>query len=232
LFLFFCFTACTEAQQDSLQTRTESKGLIIASNAVLIVPSSLLLLIDHEFGHYVIASIFGAQNVRVGLHIVNGSGWTEWSNDLGRFGNSAACLGGVLFSRGLAEGSDCMIRHTNLPPWGQRFFSMTFIIGRFDFAQYVLQDGFKNLSGKSGSDIDIFVTQIAGHNNNSRFFTYSTLFAIAALDLVLDWDRIVMHWNILKGKSYTNKSIDSHAQLSINPYFTYGSIGISTKVVW
>ncbi len=232
VFLFICVTRYTEAQQDFLHVRTESTGWIIISDAMLIVPSSVLVIINHEFGHYAMASIFGAQDVRFGLHRNNQIGWTQWNDDLGRFGNSAAFLGGVLFSRGLAEGSNCIIRHTNLPPWGQRFFSMTFISGRFDFARYVLTDAIVDLSGKRGSDIDMFVTQIAGHNDGSRFLTYTALFAIATLDLVLDWNRVVMHWNILEGKSYANKNIESHTQINIHPSVTYGSVGISAGVIW
>jgi hypothetical protein len=237
--VFLCLIVVTfaNAQQDTVQIRTESTGWIIISDVVELVPSGFLIIINHEFGHYTMASIFGAQNARFGLSRIkpNGGrkiGWTEWSNDLGRFGNSSAYLGGVLFSRGLAEGSDCIIRHTNLSPWGQRFFSMTFIFGRFDFARYVLNDALVELSGKQGSDISMLVTQIAGHNDGSRFLTYTALFAIATLDLVLDWNRMVMHWNVLEGKSYANKNLDSHVQISIHPYVAYGSIGISTGVVW
>jgi hypothetical protein len=236
--IFLCLIVVTfaNAQQDTIQTHTESTGWIIISDAVELVPSGFLIIINHEFGHYAMASIFGAQNARFGLsrRKPNGGrqiGWTEWSNDLGGFGNSCAHLGGVLFSRGLAEGSDCLIHHTSLPPWAQRFFSMTFIFGRFDFARYVLNDALVELSGKQGSDISKLVTQIAGQNAGSRFLTYTALFAIATFDLVFDWNRVVMHWNILEGKWYANKSLYSHTQISIHPYFAYGSIGISARVV-
>jgi hypothetical protein len=233
LCLVLVFSA--RAQQDTIQTHSESTGWIIASDAVLLVPSSFLVIMNHELGHFTLASVFGAQNARFGLSRAkpNGGrqiGWTQWNGDLGHFGNSSALLGGVLFSRGLAEGSDCIIRHADLPPWVQCFFSMTFIFGRFDFARYVLNDAIVVLSGKRGSDIDYFVTQIAGHDNGARFLTYTALFAVATVDLVLDWDRVVLHWNILGGKPYTDTR--SRAHIDIHPSVQYGSIGMSARVVW
>lgn len=139
-------------------------------------------------------------------------------------------IGGVLFSRGLAEGSDAFVKAVHLPDWGERFFSMTFILSRFDFPRYVLQDALLNLAGRSGSDIDNFVTVVAGRKDGWRVLTYTALLTLATVDIVLDWNRISMHWKALRGRSIYEK--ENTAAIRLEPFYYPGAFGVTLHAVW
>lgn len=215
-------------------------GIVILTDAVYLVPSFLTMLWVHETGHFTMATLCGADNPRMGLYrVVHETpteteyeiGWADWKKgSLSSFGSAMTDIGGVLFSRGLAEGSDAFVKAIRLPNWGERFFSMTYIIGRFDFPRYVLQDALLNMAGKSGSDIDDFVTAVAGNHDGWRFLTYSALLALATIDIVLDWNRISMHWNSLLGRSI---STDYKAStVSLKPFYYPGAFGITLHAAW
>jgi hypothetical protein len=118
-----------------------------------------------------------------------------------------------------------------MSPWVQRFFALTYTFGRFDFPRYVLTDVIANLAGAKGSDIDIFVTNVAGEDGFGRFLSYTALLGIAALDLVLDWDRVAMHWGIITGTPY-DASNATAAKLRISPVPVAGGLGMNLEVTW
>jgi hypothetical protein len=234
LILFFVHAGWS--QEDSLHRRTESTLTIITSDAVVLVPSAIMVLLNHELGHYTVASLFGAHNARFGIVRSKPEGghqlgWTDWDNKIGSAGTAFAALGGVVFSRGLAEGSDCLLKNVTLPTWMQRFFSITFILGRFDFSRYVLNDALVSLFGHRGSDIDIFVSEVAGQDGGGNVFLYAALLGIAAVDLILDWDRIALHWGIITGAPYQPTTVAA-AQLRVSPSITARGFGMQLGFTW
>ena len=128
------------AQRDTTVER--DPGVVIGlTNIVYIAPTFLILLAVHESGHCTFAYLGGAENIRFGLNGGGGGlGWANWNGNPSGVWAPLADLGGVLFTRGLAEGTDCLVRNTNMPNWAQRFFSMMFLESRLDFPRYVLLD--------------------------------------------------------------------------------------------
>jgi hypothetical protein len=234
----FAFSGPASGQNNSVVQ--DPAGIVVLTDAAYIVPSFLTMLWVHEAGHYTFAVLCGAQNPRMGVYRVTHEpaastqyqlGWTDWKEgSLSSFGLGLVDIGGVVFSRGLAEGSDAFVKAVHLPDWGERFFSMTFILSRFDFPRYVLQDALLNLAGRSGSDIDDFVTVVAGTKTGWRVLTYTALLTIGTVDIVLDWDRISMHWNSLGGKTIYHEEAGSSLQL--HPFFFAGTVGVNLQASW
>ena len=235
LILLFCLAAESHAQKDSTRIQQESGATVIATDVALFVPASILVLMNHELGHYTMASAFGGHNVRFGLIRTKPDGghqlgWTDWDNPLSGTGTVFAALGGVVFSRGLAEGSDCLVKSVAMPPWAQRFFSITFLFGRFDFARYVLMDALVELGGRQGSDMATVTRQIGGTEGSSRAIVYVAMAGIALADLLLDWDRVAMYWGIFTGTPY-HRSQDT-GRLRVSPFFAGGPAGFRLTLEW
>ena len=225
--------------QDSLTTPRAGRSTVaaIAVDAVVVVPAGVLWLLNHELGHFTIASIAGAKNPRMGIWKKKPEGgfmlgWTEWDGALSDGGTAASALGGVVFSRGLAEGVDLLTSNVRMPSWSQPFLAMTFILGRFDFARYVLFDALHNVMGSTGSDIDSFVTAVAGDEGIGRVLTYGALLTIATLDLVWDWTRISIYGHMLGGDDYPYPEPGSHSSLSIAPSVIGRVPGIHVSFCW
>jgi hypothetical protein len=83
---------------------------------------------------------------------------------------------------------------------------MMYVIGRFDFPGYVLSDAISNLEGHPGSDMDILVTQIAGHNTCNRTATYFGLLGLGVFDIIMDLPRIAYHIRTAQGRRANPKS--------------------------
>jgi hypothetical protein len=224
-------------EPDTIGSR-DPAGIVVLTDAAFVVPSSLLLLWVHESGHAAFALAGGAEDVRIGLYRETGKGetqlgWATWrANSLSSFGTALAHAGGVVFSRGWAEGSHALVKNVSLPGWGQRFFSMMFMMSRFDFPRYVLQDAILNLIEVKGSDIDGLVTEIAGQRTGMRTLTYMVLLGIAAVDLVFDWDRVSLHWSILGGKHYDPAQAQLMHRFSVRPDVTYSGVAMSMSLTW
>lgn len=183
----------TYAQQDTIRTTNRSAGLVFLTNVVSFLPSAMLVMSIHETGHVSFAKLFGAKNARWGIYRRTPEGgtaygWADYDKtNLSSLGLAFTNIGGVLFSRGWAEGSDYFVSTVHTPAWVQQFFSMTFLMARIDFPRYVLQDALINLFDSKGSDIDEFVTALAGRNTGRRTLAYTALLAVAVVDLVYDW---------------------------------------------
>jgi hypothetical protein len=76
------------------------------------------------------------------------------------------------------------------------------------------------------------VTVIAGKNTGSRTLTYAFLLAITTFDLVMDWDRITIHWNVLKGKQYHPIKSSNITRLRISPYYSINTVGINLQAIF
>jgi len=206
-----CFIRPANAGEEN--SGQDPASVVVLTDVIYLAPSFLTMLWVHETGHFTMAVLSGAQDPRMGLYRVEKVGpystntqfgWMDWKKgSLSPLGSALTDIGGVLFSRGLAEGSDAFVKAVRIPDWEERFFSMTYIISRFDYPRYVLQDAILNLSGRSGSDIDDFVTDVAGRRAGWRVLAYSALLTIATVDIVLDWNRISMHWNSLWVNRFT-----------------------------
>ena len=224
------------AQVDTVARRTLSTEEAVLVDAVVLFPSTVVWILNHELGHYTIATLGGAENARLGFYRSNplggGSlGWMDWDNKIPRFAHAGTMLGGVAFSRGLAEGLDVLARKTTLPRWSQAFVATTFLLGRFDFARYVFFDALHEVVGRPGSDIDYFVTDIAGQKSGARIATYAVLLGLATVDLICDWDRICVYWRILGGDEYPYKTSSEHASISVSPCFVAGGVGVHLELI-
>ncbi len=74
------------------------------------------------------------------------------------------------------------------------------------------------MGDKKGSDIDDFVTVIAGHETNKRTITCLSLIALSVMDLVLNWDTISKHWSIITGQPYTESHEVSKVKFKFNAF--------------
>jgi len=227
----------TYAQQDSVTT-THSQVLPLLTDLACFIPSALLVGSIHETGHIALARLFGATNARWGFYreMPNGGiqyGWADYDTaNLSSFGLASTHLGGVLFARGFAEGAHYVVSDLNAPVWFQQFFSIAFLIARFDMPRYVLQDAVLSFLNNKGSDIDDFVTVICGRGTVVRTLAYTALLAIATVDLVWDWPRIRRHWAVLGGNKYHEDDASSQPQVSLRPYVGQNTFGVSMAVAW
>lgn len=200
----------------------EDTGIIILNDAIVFVPAFLSVMIFHEIGHYSMAKISGANDVKIGLYKSSPDGgfsigWSEMNDTLSSFRNAIYNFGGVLFSRGFSELSRITINSNVFPTAINRYFAMTYLIGRFDYSRYVLQDALINLFGATGSDMDNFVTELAGESTGWRTLTYASLLTIGVLDLVWGWQEIEYHWALLTGSEYKNSKVQNNFRLGIYP---------------
>ena len=239
----FCFLllssllGVTHAQQDSLRAGTRSQGSRVLTNVVSFLPSALLVASIHETGHISIATVFGATNARWGIYRRTRTrvqvGWADYDTaNMSPFGLASAEMGGVLFSRGFAEGAHYIVSSFQTPIWFQQFFSMTFLLARCDLPRYILQDAVLNFLNNKGSDIDAFVTIVCGRGTVVRTLAYSTLLAIATVDIVWDWRRIRRHWAVLTGDEYHEDDTSLQTQVSLRPYVAQKALGVSIAIVW
>lgn len=217
--IFFLSSITLYSQENK---SAEETALIILNDAIVFVPAFISVMGFHEVGHYSMAKIFGANDVKFGLFRNKPEGgfqigWTQLNDSLSSFGFSMFNLGGVMFSRGFSELSALTIKSNLFPTAINRYFAMTYLIGRFDFSRYVLQDALINLLDGEGSDIDNFVTEIAGDATGYRTLTYLSLLTIGVLDLVLNWDDIAKHWSILSGNNYKESNEESSCNFGVYP---------------
>lgn len=234
-FLLFIFSI-ELLSQNIEQSSNESDAVVIITDIAFIVPAFVTFIGFHELGHYSMAKLFGAQNARFGLFRKKPDGgvqigWTKVDDNLSSFGNSMLYIGGVLFSRGMAEAANIGVDSQIFPKAINRFLSITYLMGRFDFPRYVLQDALINLGDGKGSDMDGFVTEIAGDQTGLRTITYLSLLGISIFDLVLDWDNIEKHWSIITGKSYPDSKEESGSFRNFSLYSDYGkTLGVSFQL--
>jgi len=199
----------------------EKVGIVILNDVIVFVPAVITFIGVHEIGHYSMAKVFGADDVKFGLfrRKINGGlqiGWTQLNGNISTFGHSVFSFGGVLFTRGFAEISNAVVNSDLLPTSVNRYFSMTYILGRFDISRYVFQDALLNMFGKRGSDIDALVTDIAGESTGIRTLTYVSMLALSVLELVFNWEGIERHWSILTGKEFKGSKQVSKLKFGIS----------------
>ena len=227
--------SAVQAQPDSTSRRSRTAGETIALDAAYIVPAGVIFLLNHEFGHYTFAAIGGGHNIRFGIYRPKPEGgaqlgWTDWEGEMSPLAHEGAMLGGVVFSRGLAEGTDLLVRSSNLPSWSQPFFAATFLLGRFDFARYVLFDALHELGNRPGSDIHHFVTDIAGNEGGGKLALYALLFGLATVDLIFDWDRVSRYAAVIAGREYPYDRPPSDVSLSLSPCLVNATPGIHVEL--
>jgi hypothetical protein len=228
----------SSAQGDSTSiSANESAVAVIASDLLFVAPAGILFLLNHELGHYAVASLAGASNVRMGLMRTGPEGnhklgWSDWSGQMSHLGRSSAFLGGVAFSRGLAEGIDWFEQGVTLSRLGQRFFSMLFLMTRFDFSRYVVLDALVSSLRRPGSDINFFVTELAGRGTVKRTLVYGALLGVALVDLIQDWERIGVHWNVVTGGDIRASHALSQLHIHVRPAFTSRSLALRIDGSW
>lgn len=222
------------AQNLDTTSTADPAGVVVATDVACFVPSLATMIIIHALGHAAAAAVMGGREIRFGMirDKPSGSGvqigWTHWrEGSLSSFGTALADAGGVMFTRGLAEGSHLVVTSIPMPGWGQRFFAMTFIMSRFDFPRYILQDAMLNLFDRRGSDMDGLVTEIAGRETGARTLTYAVLLGLAVVDLVFDWDRVALHWGILGGAPHHPREPDTGYRFRITPDWTRQGVALT-----
>jgi hypothetical protein len=207
-----CLAAGSATAQTSTADTTEEKTSTLSTIAAGVLTYAIFIP-THELGHFVTAKLAGTESARMvflfiddeeGLSIRTPAATIISTNGMTRTDMALIGISGSLATRLLAEGSDLIWRgldhSSRYPTFGEKFFSLLFIVGRMDFAGYVLNDAVLNLAGEPGGDYDIFVTAVAGQNTAARVLTYTGLFAIAAADLYFDADRVTFHANIIMDK--------------------------------
>jgi hypothetical protein len=198
--------------------------------------TGVVFILNHELGHFTSASIAGAKNPRFGLYRSKPEGgaqigWTDFEGHLSGAGQDAMLLGGVAFSRLLAEGTDLLVRNVRMPSAAQPFGAALFLLGRFDFARYVAFDMLHWALGTDGSDIDQFVKHVAGPNDGIRFATYAALATLATFDLIWDWDRISTYGSVIGGDEYPYvKQIP--VSLTLSPIRSREALGLEISLSW
>ncbi len=202
---------------------SEPKEQIIIADIVAFLPALVTTIGFHEFGHYAVAKAVGAKNASFGLFRKkpNGGfqlGWTHVYDTLSSFKTSMVDIGGVIFSRGMSEIMNIAVNSKVFPKSINIFFSITYLMERIDFPRYVIQDALLNMGDKKGSDIDDFVTAIAGHRTSKRTITYLSLIALSVVDLVLDWNTISKYWSIITGQPYTESHEVSKVKFRFNAF--------------
>jgi hypothetical protein len=212
--MILCLAAGSAMAQSSTSTTdsTEEKPSLLGTIAGGVLAYAVVIP-THELGHFVMAKLAGARDARMvflfiddvkGLSVVTPAATIIEDTNLTRRDLALISLSGTLATRLLAEGSDLLWRgldhSSRYPTFGEKFLSLIFIIGRMDFAGYVMNDAVMNYLGLAGGDYDIFVTAVAGENTLARTLAYAGLFAIAAADLYFDVDRVAFHANIIMDK--------------------------------
>jgi hypothetical protein len=200
-----------------------------------VVPVGIAVLGFHELGHYSFGRLFGATDVRMGLFRRKPEGgfmigWTDLGHTaFSPMGDVMVGFGGVIFSRGFAEGMNLLSTDVLADGTLRRLASIGFLIGRFDLPRYVLQDALINMFGHRASDIDMAVTAIAGRGTVVRTAVYGALLTLVTLDLINDWDRIEYHWDIAAGESPLRPG---GAALSVRPVLSRDGVGIAASMSW
>lgn len=219
------FLSVSSVTDQSAKKRGERNRVKTASSDLLVFfPASFLWVTVHETGHLFFARLFGDDTARFSFYKNDEKGFSigrfEYDKTkMGAWGNAAISIGGVGFSRGLAELSDIGIRKYPLPPLSQKLLSMTFILSRFDFPSYVFRNAFWAPRDHPQQDIEQFVFTISGDNDLARIGLYGSLLGLATLDLMLDWSRISTHFHVLRGKPYQRKTRypEHHLSLQYSP---------------
>jgi hypothetical protein len=211
--LFSLFALPLRAQSVSDTTEKPTSGFV---KTLLGIGAYVMTVPIHEFGHYVAASAFGAHPymdfvpfrygpTAIAATVFDDSGFTRTQEGI-------AAIAGVFSSRLLAEAANgialSLPHDSKYPSATETFMSFLYLFGRLDFPGYVLQDAYSNLEGQSGGDMDILVTQMAGHDAGRRVLGYVGLLSIAALDIVLDMPRILYHVATITGIRMSDK--DAH----------------------
>ena len=215
-----------------------STFVVIINDIGFFVPSVLLFATVHELGHVSFARIFGDSDAHFHYYVAGeGIGISHYDRSkLSPLGHAATEMGGIVFSRVLAEVSDLTLKHTDMPRWIQPFFSITYLFSRFDFIQYVVRDIL--LPGDFGDDIEGFVSVLTGdkkyenygHRSVEKTGLLLVLLGVGIFDLVLDWDKVQRHWNVVCGGRYKDPlSISTQAANPVDLGFHFdGRNGYAT----
>ena len=156
-------------------------------------------------------------------------GWTDFGrSEFSPAGQFMSSMGGVIFSRGLAEGMDLLVEDVLADGTPRRLASIAFILGRFDFPRYVVQDALINMLGHRASDMDFAVSAIQARGTLVRTALYGALIALATLDLVNDWDRIAYHWDVAAGETPKRPASAFLLRPSVGPR----GVGLAATASW
>jgi len=177
----------------------------------------MLTLVWHEFGHYTMASIFGAENVQ--MHIFDGeckgslacvrykAGTCrdrlcrnmEW--EVGPLQRTLISAAGTGFTTMGNLGLTALLKNDILPDWSRSFAATTSLMMMADRHIYIWSSAIKHWAGMDmgGSDFEHIINANFS-SPEAKNAAYGVLFAASAIELALRWEEVWYLVNTIIGK--------------------------------
>ena len=177
-----------------------------------------LNLIWHEFGHYLVANIVGAEDVE--MHFFGGGVCGDSiacvthtlgrcrdrlcrniDLDRGQLQETLISAAGVGFTTGANLGLTALLKNGMVPDWMRSFTATTSLIMMLDRHQYIWSSAIQHWAGidNTGSDIENIITGNFA-SPKARDAAYGVLFAASAIELAFRWEEIWYLMNTAIGK--------------------------------
>lgn len=180
------------------------------------VPSTFLVVANHEIGHTAIAKLSGDQDATFQLYGSLPQGGTCFGcsfydySKLSDFENALVPIGGFVFSQGLAIGTDALLKQVSMPKGLQRFAALTYLLAKFDMSFQSLQGVMRNNDFNamaqtgipSGTDVNAFAFFASNGRRTGYNFIRVGMVALSLLDIYLFRKTIMRNWKILMNKGY------------------------------
>lgn len=194
-------------------------------------------LVLHEFGHYTLAQMFGAQDVE--MHILDGQcgsapGCVKFRMQtcrdrlcrdvdryVGQLQETLIYAGGVLFTTGGNIAITSLLEEDLVPDWSRSFVATTSLFMMADRHAYIWNNAIKHWMGKESPGNDI--SNIVNSNFSSpeaRDAAFGVLVAASAVELALRWEEI---WYLVN--TAIGRQVEVPKGLGILPgLYPYGSV--------
>ncbi|MEM9326450.1 MAG: hypothetical protein AAGA85_12365 [Bacteroidota bacterium] len=186
------------------------------TTALSFVPSSLIVITNHEIGHTLVARLAGDRSAYfkwVGSLPSGGTciGCSFYDpKALSRAGNALVPVGGFLFSQGLAFGTDALLKNLPMKKGLQRFVALTYLLAKFDMSFQSLQgliqvndfQAMKDTGIPSGTDMNAFAFYASNANRRGYHWILAGMMVLSAIDIYLCRKTISRNWRILINKGY------------------------------
>ena len=159
------------------------------------IPAAFVLtVVWHETGHYIVANMFGYENVQMhgpdfGRGLMASVSWENANpSQLQRTLVSAA---GVGFTTGANLGLTALLKNDIVPDWMRPITATTSLMMMADRHRYIWSAAIKHWAGMSmdANDIESIVTTNF-HSIEGQDAAYGVLVAASAIELALRWEEI------------------------------------------
>jgi len=177
----------------------------------------MLTLVWHEFGHYAMANIFGAEDVQ--MHIFDGECNGDIAcvtrragvcrdmlcrsidYDLGQLQETLVSAAGMGFTTIGNVSLTSLLENDLLPDWARSFTATTSLMMMIDRHRYIWGSAIKKWAG-IGSETDD-IAHIINRNFSSseaREAAYGVLVAASAIEIALRWEEVWYLMNTIAGR--------------------------------